>query len=134
MKIYIATKYTSKRRAKKLMKQVRGAGHSITVDWTKTDQKVENNENSLSEIATMDAIGVSDADALLLLTTKHGGRGMYTELGIAIARKIPTIVIGRHLNNIFYFMPECVRVKNNKEALKALAILTKVQKRIKKLQ
>lgn len=131
MNIYIATQYENKKQAQMMMRRVRGAGHTITYDWTREPQQVGSAPNGNQDTrywqrcAQNDTQGVLTADLLVVLSVAEGGRGMYTELGLGIAKDIPTIVVGPHFNNLFYFMPNCVRVSNTDEAMALIKDLNK---------
>jgi nucleoside 2-deoxyribosyltransferase len=120
MKAYVASKFEEAPLASDVMRELEALGHIITHDWT--------NENAdglsggalttyLRECAERDVKGVVDCDVLVLLNHPHG-KGMFTELGIAIARKKRIIVVQRSLsNNIFLFLSECECVSTIDEAI-----------------
>lgn len=109
MKIYVAAKFEEGPLAHETMEKLKSMGHLITHDWTKE------NDSGLSgaelakyrnKCAMADVNGVRDAD-LLFLINHPNGKGMFTELGIALAHKKPVIVVDRSkANNIFLHITE----------------------------
>lgn len=121
MNIYVATKFEDGHFAKKVMAQLREQGHTITHDWTNENSEgLEGEELAayLLKCANADLKGVQDCDLLLLLNHPHG-KGMFTELGFAIALKKQILVVRPKVaHNIFFHMEKTARVETIEEALK----------------
>lgn len=98
------------------MRQLRNAGHEITHDWTR---EVLNPRPSRRSIAEADVRGVEAADALVLVDADRGW-GMYVEFGIAVARRIPIIVIEPRYHQVFYSLPQVRLVMDVDGAIEAL--------------
>jgi nucleoside 2-deoxyribosyltransferase len=115
MKVYVATKWEEKGRAREVMDQLEAAGHSITYDWTTSEQ-------FSSEQARLDLYGVMTADALVFLAEQDlNYRGAYVELGVALATGIPVIVVGRAIDRcLFVTLPTVRRVHSVDDVLPAL--------------
>lgn len=68
-----------------------------------------------------------DADAVLVVASEHDGRGMFVELGAALARARRgdlhhVVVVGRiRHESVFYLHPSVVRVADVEEWLAGLA-------------
>lgn len=128
MKIYVATKFEDGPFAKKVMESLQSAGHSITHDWTgesSAGKEGEELKQYLLKCATWDLEGVVSCDALILLNHPHG-KGMFTELGIALALRKPVIVVKPGVaNNIFFHLPECRTVETVGEAIELVQKMDK---------
>lgn len=133
-KIYVASKFEDKARVRDTYAKLRAAGHEITCDWTNEEVKdLPDDElfHTIREAAKADARGVFNADAVILFP--HGnGKGLFVELGIAVGRGIPIVVVSDtgdepfsktihrtdgH-NCIFIYLPHCTRVKTVEDAIK----------------
>lgn len=127
MNIYVATKFEEGNSARKVMEQLREQGHHITHDWTNENSEGLQDaelEAYLLKCAKADLKGVEDCDLLLLLNHPHG-KGMFTELGFAIALKKDIIVVRPKVaHNIFFHMEKTVMVSTIEEALKLTANYT----------
>lgn len=131
MKFFISGQIDDVLNIKEIMKTVKDAGHEITHDWTTTDtflggpeEKLNNPEESQLR-AKKDIDGVLNCDVYVLSSNNiKTGKGMYVELGAAIALneitdKPKIYVIGKlnHLS-LFYLHPN-VAIKNSiQEVLK----------------
>jgi hypothetical protein len=128
LKIYVATKFEQAAYAKKVMEALESAGHSITHDWTgEVSEGKEEDElkQFLLKCASADFEGVRNCDLLLLLNHQHG-KGMFTELGMALAFNKKVIVIdGWKANNIFFSLPNCTMVKTVGEAIDLIQTIGK---------
>lgn len=66
------------------------AGHDLTLDWSRGPDAALDDYGSLpevsAELATEDLEAVLTADAVLVVASDHDGRGMFVELGAALAR------------------------------------------------
>jgi hypothetical protein len=110
VKLYVATAFENKEYANSVMKVLTNDGHQITHNWTGESADGLTGEERilfLEKCAVLDAKGVMDSEGVVLLTVEKGGRGMYTEMGIAMATQKPVFVVGPHYNNIFFHTPAC---------------------------
>ena len=98
MKVYVAAKFEDGERAREVMALLRGAGHIVTLDWTR-------NATLDSATAMADMWGVVGADALVLIVEKDLNYcGALVEMGIAIGCDKPVYVLGDQLDNRCIFM------------------------------
>ena len=94
------------------------AGHSITHDWTESDVFLSSKEAKLANKeeaglrAKKDLDGVISSDVYILLSNnKEAGKGMYVELGAALALREktgkPEVYIVGEMNHmsVFYLHP-----------------------------
>lgn len=106
------------------------AGHDLTLDWSRGPDATFDDYGSLpevsAEVATEDLEAVLTADAVLVVASDHDGRGMFVELGAALARAQRgelehVVVIGpiRH-ESVFYYHPAVLRVAAVDEWLASL--------------
>lgn len=106
------------------------AGHDLTLDWSRGPDATFDDYGSLpevsAELATEDLEAVLTADAVLVVASDHDGRGMFVELGAALARaqrgELEHVdVIGpiRH-ESVFYYHPAVLRVAAVDERLAGL--------------
>lgn len=90
------------------MEKLKAVGHEITHDWTvheDGDRKGEELLEFFRKCAYEDFEGVANCDMVLLLNHEHG-KGMFTEMGIALALGKPVIVTDvNKANNIFFRLP-----------------------------
>ncbi len=114
-----------------VQQRVVSAGHELTHDWTKDLDLTEDYASRIEEstqIAKTDLGGVMDADAVLVLASSaEPGRGLFVELGAAIARAElglldHVVVVGaiQH-ETVFYFHPRVRRVGTIHEWLALIA-------------
>lgn len=88
MEIYVAGASKEMERVKRVMKQIREAGHEITFDWVAEVEKVGMaNPSDLAQrkaSARSDVDGVIDADVILVLHPAPGvpTAGMWFEMGV----------------------------------------------------
>jgi hypothetical protein len=130
MKFYIAGNLRDRQEVRAVMDTVREAGYEVIVDWTK-DRDLENNylKNiaEVTERVQRDTQGILNCDVFVLVTTEPSvNKGMYVELGIAIAgwqkSRIPKVyIIGDFCNNgSFYFVRGIRRVQSIDEVMEEL--------------
>jgi nucleoside 2-deoxyribosyltransferase len=111
MKIYLAGAYTSRQRLAAIAQELRTNGTRIQVDTVWLLDEYEN--ANPFECAAVDLRDIKSADMLLLFTDTNGTRGgMYVELGIALAKGIPVIIVGPYTN---VFTRICRRVDSISE-------------------
>lgn len=130
MKIYVAGPVADTDGVRAVQAAVVAAGHELTLDWTRGQDAslvdYEQNPDSAAAVAQADLDAVLAADAVLVVTSEHDGRGMFVELGAALARARigdleHVIVVGpiRH-QSVFYFHPSIRRVDHVDEWLSGL--------------
>ena len=127
MRIFVAGKVSEEDAAKKAMQVVKQAGHEITFDWTSIPhlRPYEVNEDASRRAAVLETKGIKESDAVILLAHEHG-RGMYVELGMALASNKPVFVVGGDgSQTMFLFHPLVHRVKNISEVLPLISKLEK---------
>ena len=127
MRIYCAAKYEERERlVPEVYAKLREAGHVITHDWTgESDENIPPRELDAyhAACAADDIDGVMRADVLVLLPHERG-KGLYVELGIAFARKIPVICwdySGELLDCIFLVHPDVIHVDSLEEIIETLS-------------
>jgi hypothetical protein len=112
------------------------AGHHITHDWTRNetgDQMLAGKEAKLANPeetarrATNDLQGVVDSDVYIICTdNERAGKGMYVELGAALALNAvngsPKIYLLGSMNNasIFYFHPSIILGRSIQEVIEEI--------------
>ena len=114
MKIFVSGQLKEKQRIREVYAKLSGAGMEITHDWTRTDNMGDYASNSREAgiRADLDVRGVVDADAYVLMTdNQHCGKGMYVELGAALAlasikKSLEVCIVGpKNHESIFYYHP-----------------------------
>lgn len=104
MRIYVASGYPNRINARKLMDELEGRGHVITLDWT-SHEWVECSENALQAIriahSTRDEDGVLTADMLVLL--HPAGNGSHTEFGMALGSNKVIAIIGKPKGECIFY-------------------------------
>ena len=116
MKIYVAGPLADMESVQAVQSAVVAAGHELTLDWTVgPDVTLVEQYGSVpdrsAKLASADLEAVLRADAVLIVASKHDGRGMYVELGAALARVQldgleHVVVIGHiHHESVFYCHP-----------------------------
>lgn len=136
MKIFVSGQITDLDNVRTVQQRLIEAGHEITHDWTRNetgDKMLAGDEAKLADIketgrrAELDIQGVIDCDAYVLCTDNtKAGKGMYAELGAALALNVttrrPKIYMLGSLNHmsVFYFHPSVVRLDSVEELVEAL--------------
>jgi hypothetical protein len=101
MKVYVATRYEDKAEAARWIQHVRDLGVEVTHDWTAVEEAGADPVLRRS-YACADMEGVRDADVVWILAPEEGGRGCWTELGMALALHKYVVVSGPGVRkNIF---------------------------------
>lgn len=129
MKIFVSGQIDEKEEINEIYKKLQKAGHEVTHDWTKTDgigDKLKNQEEAGLR-AAKDITGVVDADVYILVSNNtKPGKGMYVELGAALALnealgkpQIFTIGNRNHLS-IFYLHPAVIHLKAIEDVLQLI--------------
>jgi nucleoside 2-deoxyribosyltransferase len=122
MKVYVAAKFEEKELAKSMMDAVEEAGFTITHDWTaeaEPDAMPEDEAREyLIDCARKDMSGVCRAD-VLIVAPHIRGKGLFVEMGMALALGIPIIVINSLPASwcIFQEMPQVIHVQNIENAM-----------------
>jgi hypothetical protein len=131
VKIYVAGPLADIETVQKVQSAVVAAGHELTHDWTRGPDVTFEDYGSLpgvsAGLAGDDLDAVLDADAVLVVMSEHQGRGMFVELGAALARAARgdlehVVVLGpiRH-ESVFYYHPAVQRVSSVDEWLTTVA-------------
>jgi len=89
VRYYIASGFANKAAHNKLRDFLQSIGWQITYDWTVLERATLDNAR---QIADAEKQGVKDAEFVFVILP--GGRGTYTEFGIAIGRDTPVLMIG----------------------------------------
>ena len=120
-RIFVSGQIDEKEQIRSIYGAIKAAGHSVTHDWTLTDDigdKLGDIEES-GRRAKLDICGVADCDAYILMTdNQRVGKGMYVELGAAPALNPtagrPDVYVAGPLNHlsIFYLHPAVRRVES----------------------
>lgn len=128
MKIYVAGPLADIKTVQRVQDAVVAAGHELTMDWSSSPgpslQVYDAEPDAAGRLAGAMLDAVLAADAVLVLATENDGRGMFVELGAALAaaRRSGAVkdiaVIGqiRH-ESIFYFHPAVTRAADVDEWL-----------------
>jgi len=124
VKFYIAARTGRKEEVAALKSVIEKRGHSLAVDWMRHGNIKPYLENrGKAELhAIEDAQGARNCDVFILLSDE-GGKGMYVELGIAIASHLETgkpkiYAVGEFNDSvIFFFHPAVMRKRTMQEVL-----------------
>lgn len=121
MKIYVAGSLADVESVQAVQFAVVAAGHELTLDWSR-GQDITFGADYASRPAVSATLAADDldavlaADAVLVVASEHDGRGMFVELGAALARACRgeldhVVVIGeiRH-ESVFFHHPALKRV------------------------
>ena len=128
MKIYVAGALADIEAVQQVQARVVAADHELTLDWTRgTDSALKDYGSApdiASQVAHDDLHAVLTADALLVVATEQDGRGMFVELGAALAAASlgrgmdHVVVIGSiHHDSVFYHHSAVTRVTDVDEWL-----------------
>ena len=116
MKIYVAGPLADTENVQAVQSALVAAGHELTLDWSRgPDVTFVDGYGSRpvlsAKLAIEDLNAVLGADAVLVVSSEHEGRGMFVEFGAALARAERgdlrhVVVIGqiRH-ESVFYYHP-----------------------------
>ena len=130
-RVYVAAKFEEKELVRQVYTQCRENGLVITYDWTlenATDMVGEERYAYLQKGAQADLEGIRSCDVLILLPHERG-KGLYAELGIAIALGKHVIVIGQRSRDshqcILLSLPQIIwEPYIEKAVIKAMAAVT----------
>lgn len=119
MRVYVAGSLADVDAVQEVQSAVESAGHDVPHDWTRgLDVLLEDyaeHPGVSQRIARTDLLAVLAADALVLVANEQPGRGMFVELGAALARveggqEMQVVVVGsRTSDSVFYFHPAVQR-------------------------
>lgn len=114
MQIYVSGPVSDTRTVRRVQDAVLAAGHELTLDWSADVSFAEGYASQLERSARMareELDAVLAADAVLVVASRHDGRGMFVELGAALAQASRgeldhVVLVGeiRH-ESVFYFHP-----------------------------
>lgn len=121
MKIYIASKWSDDgiKQAREAMAALEIDGHSITHNWCDEDPGDRQGDELalyLWQCAVADLRGVEAADAVVAFPHDYG-KGLYSEIGVALTRGIPVILVSpkaERMRCIFEVL--CTRVETFEHA------------------
>lgn len=114
MKVFVSGQIGEKENIQSIYKRLEAEGFEITHDWTRTDDlAIEDKASTEAGIrAYKDIEGVCNAEAYLIVTdNEKRGKGMYVELGAALAlvqtgRNLSIYLVGSNNHpSIFYNHP-----------------------------
>lgn len=125
MKLYVATAFQAKARVHNFMAKLRECVQdaSLSCDWTALDETL-----GARRIALAEERGIVEADVVVVLLP--GGFGTHSELGIAIGRGVPIVLVGELKDRvqddgwprcIQYAHPSVTRFDTEEEAIAYLA-------------
>lgn len=116
MKIYVAGKVSDIERVNSVQERLRSLGHTITMDWTKFDVRMNSSNFTCDELSKFrgecgerDINGVINADLLLVLMFDpcYAYRGTFCEIGCGLGLKKEIIIICPVDNNTYYCETNC---------------------------
>lgn len=110
MKFYVSGKLGAEGGAQHAMEALCAAGHEITIDWTKLPhlRPYDAHPAECRQASVMEVEGVRQADCVVLVSAR-GGKGLFVELGIALACEIPVRVISREPEPTIYLLHPLVK-------------------------
>lgn len=124
MKFYVASSLKNVKAARRLIKEIKKLGHTITFDWTTCLGEEALKAIGRVSLAHAEIRGVKEAEAVVWLCPT--GRGSHVELGIALAssKGKRIYLIGAPVDDcIFYDAMECLRWSSLRGFLRALRAL-----------
>jgi nucleoside 2-deoxyribosyltransferase len=131
MKVYLASRYSTKEQMRVYASELEKSGIEVTSRWLKETHPSNIgglpadilSDEEISQIATIDLDDVRRADILVffsvdpLVPVARGGR--HVEFGYALGLGKPILVVGPR-ENIFHYLPQIKFVSNFQEALNFL--------------
>ena len=110
MKIYVAGKWEDRDQVRLVHQELRRLGHEITVDWTDHDYPTDDIESILESYTLDDIWGVKEADLFIaLMTVNYLYKGAWVEMGVALGKGIPVLVIGKAGDSCIFMNHPLVR-------------------------
>lgn len=119
-KIYLASRYSRHPEMQEYAKALAGlGGHAITSRWIWGNHQIPEGtlegEHLVQSVrfAIEDYEDVCAADTVIVFTdpprtTTRGGK--HVEVGIALGRNIEIFMVGKDMENIFYYLPQIKKV------------------------
>ena len=94
-KFYIAAPYSHREATRKVAREIEDQSAGGRVGWTCNARWIEGTHDGLAATicAADDVADVRDADALVLLHGESTTGGFWVELGIAIERNLPIVIV-----------------------------------------
>lgn len=127
LRFYVASSIRNKAKVQEVFDFLSQRGHSVTTDWTLTDDIPEEDREAsrdyIRTLAKRDFEGIRECDVFLMLSEPAEGRSMYVELGVALAAheaigRPAVLVLGsRNNQSIFYYHYAVVRVQDMDDLL-----------------
>ncbi|WP_300402332.1 hypothetical protein [Nocardioides sp.] len=126
MRIYVAGPVADIATVRGVQEAVVAAGHELVLDWTQDTSLTEDAPGPVESaaLAEEDLDAVLAADAVVVVASAHEGRGMYVELGAALARACRgelrhVVVVGEiQHESVFHFHPVVQRVASVQDWLR----------------
>lgn len=115
MRLYVAGSTKAIPDVRAVIEICRYGGHEITFDWTGEEGEIRSdwsaNGERAAELATLERDAVNTADALVLVAPPEGvpGLGCWTEVGMALGRGIPVLLVGTPRESVFWYLPHVRR-------------------------
>ncbi len=131
MKIYVAARFGRIRDARSVGFNLMSMGHEVTSTWLKqtgdaqVDTSPDVQSDALAYVGRRDLREILASDAMIQLTedprekvpgAERGGR--HTELGMALGRNIPVVLLGTCRETVFHHL--CDTVETPMEAVQRL--------------
>lgn len=131
MKVFVSGQINEVATIREAYRLLAEAGFTITHDWTLTDLIVDKvaQRDEAGKRAYLDISGVVDADVYILMSgNQNPGKGMYVELGAALALQqttgSPEVFVVGPLNHmsIFYLHPDVKHRTNIADVIRELIL------------
>ena len=127
MRIYVAAPWADRDKAEKFadLLESKPLGHTITHKWWITEEKGSDyalEEDLFRRCAIDDFVAIQTADQVIVLNTQKRGEetsGKAVETGIALALRVPVMVVGGW-TNVFHYFPGVKLVDSCMDALEVL--------------
>jgi nucleoside 2-deoxyribosyltransferase len=120
VRIYVAGRTNDIKRVREMQDLCRKAGHEITEDWTQNvnAQAIRAEDDGVTlpsefkRYAMNDVRGVRSADMIVVMCGP-ALLGTAIEIGIAIEREIPVVLVGEtDRDSVFFYLPNVVRFES----------------------
>jgi len=141
MKIYLAARYTRRLELCQYWHELESMGHSVTSRWLNGSHQinsaglplgdegelaVESGDHCAAHFAQEDIADVYAADLMIAFTEQprsgHSRGGRHVELGLAIAREKPILIVGPR-ENVFCWLP---KIRHFTDWTSCLAVLAEI--------
>lgn len=131
-KIYLAARYRSRHIMRDWRAMLEAAGFIVTSRWINGGHDMDtdaSNDEQRHGLAMEDLEDIDAADVLVLWNPRehhgNGSGGRHVELGYALARRKPTIIVGER-ENVFHYLQDRMHViPDVKELIGTLLVLEK---------